>query len=88
MSEFTFGLAALRGAVKSARKDVADVAELRKQTSFEEGASFLVGRTLFVWVSGDITPDDGVKSIRPESVSDTACGRLRRAGFGHRIHRR
>lgn len=88
MREFTFGLAALRGAAKSARKDVADVSLLRKQISVAEGASFFIGKTLWVWASGDITPDDGVKSVRPENVADTAPGRFRRAGFGHRIHRR
>lgn len=81
MSEHRIALKDLACKAKAARKDVADVAGLRKQALLSPGASFLVQKTLFVFVPEDLTPDDGVTSVRPESISEGSPGRFRRTGF-------
>ena len=73
---------------KAARKDVANVEALRKlaRPAALSAASFLVGKTLFVWAPGDLTADDGISSIRPEGVPASGAGRYRTVAltaFGH-----
>lgn len=55
----------LRGKAATARTDVGSLAALRNIPVPEDGASFLVGRNLYVWVAADRTPDDGDASIKP-----------------------
>lgn len=80
MNHFELGIEALKARVKSARTDISEITDLRKETG---AGSFLVNKTLFVWVSDDKTPDDGATVIRPKSLSASSPGRFRLTGLAH-----
>jgi hypothetical protein len=66
---------------RAARTDVADLGSLRKIVVPADGSSFLVQRTLYIFVADDRTDDDGVSSIRPENVPAFKPGRFRRGAL-------
>jgi len=65
--------------MKAARTDIPDLASLKKLNGVDPGTAFLFGRSMFVWLPNDTTPDDGVTSLRPEGLPPAAAGRYRRA---------
>lgn len=71
----------LTAKAKAARTDVADIASLRAIEVPADGASFMVARILFVWMSGDLTADDGDTSVKPLIIPELAAGRYRRVAF-------
>lgn len=79
MNDLAIRLKALIHKARTMRTDVADLAALRKVSAPTDGAAFLVERRLFIWVASDRTPDDGVFSIRPDSIPASDAGRFRRA---------
>lgn len=78
MKDIPISLGELIKKVKTIRRDVQDLEGLRKMTSFEQGATFLVEKRIYVWMSGDWTQDDGKTSIRPHVISPAFRGRFRR----------
>lgn len=67
--------------INAARKDVKDLDGLRGLPAIADGTSFLVGKTLFVWMKDDATPDDDFSSIGRKGAAGP--GRFRRAGMEH-----
>jgi transcriptional regulator of met regulon len=66
---------------RTARTDVANVDALRKIAVPDNGSSFRVEKTLYVFVSDDLTDDDAISSIRSESIPASKPGRFRRAAL-------
>jgi len=81
MKDLEFTAAELARKAKAARRDVPDIASLKAIVSPADGVSVFVSRTLFVWVPADLTPADGVTSVRLNGTTDLDPGRFRRATF-------
>lgn len=83
MSNVNFTVKEFKAKVDAASKTIPNIDQLRSNTVPAEGDAFMVARTLFIWVGADKTPDDGLDSVKPASVSAKAPGRYRRAGLAH-----
>lgn len=59
----------------AARADVPDVAGLRKLPRPLTFTFFKIGKSLFVWLPFDRTPDDGISSIACDTAPKNAPGR-------------
>lgn len=79
MKDLALPLRELLAKAKAARTDVADVVQLRMIDVPPAGASFMVQKTLFVWVPDDRTPDDGTSSVASATLPALSPGRYRRA---------
>lgn len=84
MKELALNLSDLVAKAKSARHDVPDVSALRKIDVPQDGASFMVQKVIYIFMAGDRTEDDGLSSIRPDSVPASKAGRYRRGAMGFR----
>lgn len=69
---------------RSARQDVADLNALRKINLPADGTSFMVQRSVYIFMASDLSDDDGISSIRPESVPASKPGRYHRGGLAFR----
>lgn len=84
MKDIVLNVAELSIKAGAARRDVVDLSLLRKIAVPEDGASFMVPRALYIFVASDRTADDGVSSVRPESIPVSEPGRYRRAALSFR----
>jgi hypothetical protein len=82
MKKILFNLTELVARAKAASAMV-DVDALRKSAPPADGTSFMVARSLFVWIESDKTPDDGVDSVKPNSVAAKSAGRYRLVGLAN-----
>jgi hypothetical protein len=84
MKDIALSASELTSKGRAARTDVGDLESLRKIAMPADGSSFLVQRTLYIFVADDRTDDDGVSSIRPKSVPAFKPGRFRRGALSVR----
>lgn len=84
MKDLALNISDLVAKAKSARHDVADLAALMKIDVPEDGVSFMVKKVIYIFMAGDRTEDDGVSSIRPNSILESKAGRYRRGALGFR----
>ncbi len=82
MSDFRLAPIDFISKINTARRDAPDVEALRQQTILVDGMPFIAMVTLFVFVADDMTPDDGVTSVRPDIIPPSSPGRFRQTGFG------
>lgn len=73
MTNLELSLSDLKSKAQVARTDIRDVVSLRAIAIPEDGASFMVARTLYIWRKGDTTPDNGRTCIALET---SAAGRF------------
>ena len=84
MKDVAFSVSELAAKSRLARQDVVDLDALRKITVPADGTSFLVQRSLYIFMASDLSNDDGISSIRPESVPPSKAGRYRRGTLAFR----
>lgn len=79
MKDIAFGVRDLIEKVREARVGVESVGQLRKIAVPEDGTSFMVQKVPYIFVADDKTDDDGISSIRPDSIPASKGGRYLRA---------
>lgn len=84
MKHIALGVQDLIVKVRQARVDVESLEELRKIGVPEDGASFMIQRVLYIFIADDKTDDDGLSSIRSESIPAFKPGRFRRGALAVR----
>lgn len=84
MNDFALNAPELIAKGRAARTDVADLSTLRKIAVPADGSSFLIEKTLYIFIADDKTEDDGVSSIRSESIPASKPGRFRRGALAVR----
>jgi hypothetical protein len=84
MKDVAFSVSELAAKSRLARQDVVDLDALRKITVPADGTSFLVQRSLYIFMASDLSNDDGISSIRPESIPASKAGRYRRGALAFR----
>lgn len=81
MRNIDFSIKEFAAKAAAASTAIPNIDQLRANTPPAEGEAFMVARMLFIWVGADKTPDDGLNSVKPASVSAKSPGRYRRAGL-------
>jgi len=84
MKDVAFSVSELVTKSRLARQDVVDLDALRKITVPADGTSFMVQRSIYIFMASDLSNDDGISSIRPESIPASKAGRYRRGTLAFR----